>query len=53
MPNASKAALQAAIRHRASLESVVHPAKWGGYDGPVDLGYEWRLREPPSGAEAI
>lgn len=44
VPNASKAALQAVIRHRASLESVVHTDKWRGYDGLVDLGYERHRR---------
>jgi transposase-like protein len=40
VPNASKAALQAVIRHRAKLDSIVHTDKWRGYDGLVDLGYE-------------
>jgi len=39
VPNASRAALQAVIRHRASLESVLHTDKWRGYNGLVDLGY--------------
>jgi len=38
VPNASKATLQAIIRGKASLESVVHTDRWRGYDGLVDLG---------------
>lgn len=42
--NASKAALQAVIRNKASLASVLHADKWRGYDGLVDLGYERHRR---------
>lgn len=44
VPNATKAALQAVIRKKASLESVLHTDKWRGYDGLVDLGYERHRR---------
>jgi transposase len=44
VPNATKAALQAVIRNKASLESVLHTDKWRGYDGLVDLGYERHRR---------
>jgi|SRR5271170_368446 len=44
VPNATKAALQAVIRRKASLESVLHTDKWRGYDGLVDLGYERHRR---------
>ena len=44
MPNASKAALQAVIRHKARLESMIHTDKWRGYDGLVDLGFEKHRR---------
>jgi transposase-like protein len=44
VPNASKAALQAVIRGRASLNSVVHTDGWAGYHGLVDLGYDKHLR---------
>lgn len=44
VPNASKAALQAVIRNKASLASVLHTDKWRGYDGLVDLGYERHRR---------
>jgi transposase-like protein len=44
VPNASKATLQAIIRGKASLESVVHTDRWRGYDGLVDLGFDRHLR---------
>jgi transposase len=44
VPNASKAALQAVIRGRASLSSVLHTNGWAGYHGLVDLGYNKHLR---------
>ena len=44
VPNASKAALQAVIRGRASLSSVLHTDGWAGYHGLVDLGYDKHLR---------
>jgi transposase len=44
VPNATKAALQAVIRKKASLASILHTDKWPGYDGLVDLGYERHRR---------
>lgn len=44
VPNASKAALQAVIRGRASLSSVLHTDGWAGYHGLVDLGYDKHFR---------
>ena len=44
VPNASKAALQAVIRGRASLSSVIHTDGWAGYHGLVDMGYDKHLR---------
>ena len=44
VPNASKAALQAVIRGRASLSSVLHTDGWAGYHGLVDLGFNKHLR---------
>ena len=44
VPNAGKAALQAVIRGRASLSSVVHTDGWAGYHGLVDLGFDKHLR---------
>jgi transposase len=44
VPNASKATLQAIIRGKADLESVVHTDGWRGYDGLVDLGYDRHRR---------
>jgi hypothetical protein len=37
VPNVTKAALQAVIRKKASLASILHTDKWPGYDGLVDL----------------
>jgi len=36
--------LQAIIRGRAGIESVIHTDGWRGYDGLVDLGYEKHFR---------
>lgn len=44
VPNASKAALQAVIRGRASLSSVLHTDGWAGYEGLVHLGYNKHFR---------
>jgi len=44
VPNASKATLQAIIRGKASLQSVLHTDRWRGYDGLVDLGFNKHLR---------
>ena len=44
VPNASKAALQAVIRGRASLASVINTDGWAGYNGLVDLGFDKHFR---------
>ncbi len=44
VPNASKAALQAVIRGRAHLNSVLHTDGWAGYHGLVDLGFDKHFR---------
>ncbi len=44
VPDCSKAALQAVIRGRVDIESVIHTDGWHGYDGLVDLGYEKHFR---------
>ena len=44
VPDASKATLQAIIRGKASLQSVVHTDAWRGYDGLVELGYDKHRR---------
>ena len=36
--------LQAIIRGRADIESVIHSDAWRGYDGLVDLGFEKHFR---------
>ena len=43
VPNASKKTLQAIIRGKVALESVIHSDGWRGYNGLVDLGYAKRL----------
>lgn len=40
----SKPSLQALIRGRVSLDSVIHSDGWAGYDGLVDLGYNKHFR---------
>ena len=39
VPDCSKATLQAIIRGRVQVESIIHSDKWRGYNGLVDLGY--------------
>lgn len=44
VPNCRRATLQAVIRGRVSLESVIHTDGWRGYNGLVDLGYKKHFR---------
>jgi transposase-like protein len=44
VPDCSKATLQAVIRGKVSLESVINSDGWRGYDGLVDIGFEKHLR---------
>ena len=44
VPDCSRATLQAVIRGRVSVESVVHSDGWRGYNGLVDLGYQKHFR---------
>ena len=44
VPNCRQATLQAVIRGRVSLESVIHSDGWRGYNGLVDLGYKKHYR---------
>jgi transposase-like protein len=39
VPNCSKATLQAVIRGKVELESVIYSDRWRGYNGLVDVGY--------------
>lgn len=40
VPDAKKRTLQAVIRGRVDIQSVIHSDTWPGYDGLVDLGYQ-------------
>ena len=40
VPNASKAVLQAIIRGKVDIASVIHTDRWRGYDGLVDVGFD-------------
>ena len=40
VPNASKAILQAIIRGKVDIASVIHTDRWRGYDGLVDVGFD-------------
>ena len=51
VPDCSKATLQAIIRGRVALESVIHSDGWRGYDGLVDLGYQKHFRVEHSNNE--
>jgi transposase len=44
VPNASKAVLQAIIRGKADIASVIHTDRWRGYDGLVDVGFDKHFR---------
>ena len=44
VPNVKAATLQALIRRRVDIESVIHSDGWRGYDGLVDLGYDKHFR---------
>ena len=44
VPNAARATLQAIIRGKADLSSIIHTDGWSGYDGLVDLGLAKHFR---------
>ena len=44
VPDCAKATLQAVIRGRVSLDSIIHSDHWRGYNGLVDLGYKKHYR---------
>ena len=44
VPNCKKRTLQAVIRGRIALDSVIHSDGWFGYNGLVDVGYEKHFR---------
>ena len=44
VPDCRRSTLQAVIRGRVSLESVIHSDGWRGYNGLVDLGYKKHFR---------
>jgi transposase-like protein len=44
VPDCSKATLQAVIRGRVALDTVINSDGWRGYNGLVEVGYEKHLR---------
>jgi transposase len=44
VPDAQKATLQAVIRGKVALESILYTDSWRAYDGLVDVGYDKHLR---------
>ena len=44
VPDANKRTLQAIIRGKADLASIIHTDRWRGYDGLVDVGFDKHLR---------
>lgn len=44
VPDCKKATLQAIIRGRVALETIIHSDGWPGYDGLVDVGYSKHFR---------
>lgn len=49
VPDCRRATLQAVIRGRVSLESIIHSDGWRGYNGLVDLGYKKNISESTTG----
>ena len=44
VPDVKAATLQALIRGRVDIDSVIHSDGWRGYDGLVDIGYDKHFR---------
>jgi transposase-like protein len=44
VPDCAKHTLQAIIRGKVELESIIHTDSWRGYNGLVDLGYKKHYR---------
>jgi len=44
VPDVKAATLQAVIRGRVDIDSVIHSDGWRGYDGLVDIGYDKHFR---------
>ena len=44
VPNCSQATLQAIIRGRVTIDTVIHSDGWRGYDGLVDIGFDKHFR---------
>ena len=44
VPDAKKATLQAIIRGKVDVGSIIHSDGWRGYDGLADVGYEEHVR---------
>jgi transposase-like protein len=44
VPDAQKATLQAIIRGKVSIESIIYSDGWRGYNGLVDVGYDKHFR---------
>ncbi len=44
IPDVKAATLQAVIRGRVDIESIIHSDGWRGYDGLVDIGYDKHFR---------
>lgn len=44
VPDAKKATLQAIIRGKVDIQSILHTDGWRGYDGLVDVGYDKHFR---------
>ena len=44
VPDVKAATLQAVIRGRVDIDSIIHSDGWRGYDGLVDIGYDKHFR---------
>ena len=53
VPNVQRKTLQAVIRGRVSIETIIHSDMWRGYNGLVDLGYPKHFRVNHSADEFV
>lgn len=51
VPNVQRKTLQAIIRGRVGIETIIHSDSWRGYNGLVDLGYPKHFRVNHSAVE--
>ena len=53
VPDCRKPTLQAIIRGKVAVDSMIYSDGWRGYNGLVDVGYGWHLRVDHSNDEFV